>query len=122
MKRASIAMAVVLGFGLLAGQAGRAAELEVPAPMVAPPPPRILLDPATDNAGPAADGTLTPAQRTHCQALLDKINALPSGPQWSASKSSVTTPDGGSHPMLERQADRKQLNEAYRQECAQQKR
>ena len=121
MKRASIAMAALLGLGLSVGQAGMAAALEVPAPMVAPPPP-LMLDPAADNAGPAADGTLTPAQRTHCQQLLDQINGLPAGTQWSTSKSTVTTPDGGSHPMLERQADRKKLNEAYRQECAQERR
>ena len=122
MKRASIIMAAALGLGLSAGQASIAAELEVPAPMVAPPPPRLLLDPATDNVGPAADGTLTPSQRTHCQTLLDRISALPAGPQWSNSKSSVTTADGSTHPMLQRQADRKQLEEAYRQECAQEKR
>ena len=121
MKRASIVMAALLGLALLGGQAGMAAALEVPAPMVAPPPP-LMLDPAADNAGPAADGTLTPAQRTHCQQLLDQISGLPAGTQWSTSKSTVTTPDGGTHPMLERQADRKKLNEAYRQECAQERR
>jgi hypothetical protein len=122
MKWASIVMAAALGLGLLAAQAGIAAGLEVPAPMVAPPPPRLQLDPATDNAGPAADGTLTPSQRTHCANLLDKINALPAGMQWSTSKSTVTAADGRTHPMLERQADRKRLEEAYRQECAQEKR
>ncbi|WP_420995656.1 hypothetical protein ACKI2N_022155 [Cupriavidus sp. 30B13] len=121
MKRASIAMAALLGFGLFGGQAGMAAALEVPAPMVAPPPP-LMLDPATDNAGPAADGTLTPTQRTHCENLLNQISGLPAGTQWSTGKSTVTTADGSTHPMIERQADRKKLNEAYRQECAQEKR
>ncbi|MGO4330276.1 hypothetical protein AB4Z48_02270 [Cupriavidus sp. 2TAF22] len=121
MRRASIVMAGLLGLWLPGSQLATAAALEVPAPMVAPPPP-LMLDPATDNAGPAADGTLTPAQRTHCQALLDRINGLPSGTQWSAGKSTVTSADGSTHQMIERQADRKKLNEAYRQECAQEKR
>lgn len=121
MKRASIIMAAALGLGLLAGQAATAAELEVPAPMVAPPPPRLLLDTATDNAGPAADGTLTPSQRTRCQGLLDKINALPAGAQWTTGKATVTGADGSTHPNIERQAERKKLDEAYRQECAQER-
>ncbi|MDW3681491.1 hypothetical protein [Cupriavidus sp. CuC1] len=121
MKRASIVLATALGLGLLAGQAATAAALEVPAPMVAPPPPRLLLDPATDNAGPAADGTLTPSQRTRCQGLLDKINALPAGAQWTTGKATVTRADGSTHPNIERQAERKKLDEAYRQECAQER-
>lgn len=68
------------------------------------------------------EGTLSPQQREHCQSLLDKLNALPAQTQWSTGKSSVTTADGRTYPTLERQADRKRLEEAYRQECAQERR
>lgn len=87
--------------------------------MVAPPPPRML-DEATAVEGPG--GTLSASQRQHCQGLLDQLNALSKGPQWSEGKSSVTTADGRTYPTLERQPDRKRLEEAYRQECAQQRR
>ncbi|KAF7961634.1 hypothetical protein AWV80_31095 [Cupriavidus sp. UYMU48A] len=105
---------------LLAAQAWAAADVPPPAPMVAPPPPRMI-----DNAAAAAesaDGTLSVSQRQRCQSLLDQIAALPAEPQWSAGQSSVTTADGRAYPTLERQADRKRLEEAYRQECAQQRR
>jgi len=89
-------------------------------PMVAPPPPRMLDEATAVVEGPG--GTLSASQRQHCQALLDQINALPKGPQWSEGKSSVTTADGRTYPTLERQPDRKRLEEAYRQECTQQRR
>jgi len=85
-------------------------------PMIAPPPPRML-DPATsvvpDNG--AAPGT---SQREHCRQLLDKINALPAGPQWSTGQSTVTTADGRTYSTLEHAPERKRLEEAYRQQCA----
>ena len=105
---------------LLAVQAWAASDASLPPPMVAPPPPRML-DPATATVD-ATDGTLSVSQRQRCQSLLDQINALPLGPQWSTGNSSVTTADGRTYPTLERQADRKRLEEAYRQECAQQPR
>jgi hypothetical protein len=54
--------------------------------------------------------------------LLDQLNALPDGPQWSTGKASVTTADGRTYPTLERQADRNRLEQAYRQACAQERR
>lgn len=96
---------------------GQAPSTDPATPMIAPPPPRML-DPATstvDDPGAAA-GT---SQRAHCRELLDKINALPAGPQWSQGKSSVTTADGRNYSTLERAPERKRLEEAYRQECAQ---
>ncbi|WP_432261164.1 hypothetical protein [Cupriavidus sp. TMH.W2] len=89
-------------------------------PMVAPPPPRMLDEATGVVEGPG--GTLSASQRQHCQSLLDQINALPGGSQWSTGKSSVTTADGRAYPTLERQADRKRLEEAYRQQCAQERR
>ena len=80
-----------------------------------------MLDSATSTVE-STDGTLSVSQRQRCQLLLDQINALPAEPQWSAGQSSVTTADGRAYPTLERQADRKRLEEAYRQECAQQRR
>ncbi|WER50111.1 hypothetical protein CupriaWKF_23960 [Cupriavidus sp. WKF15] len=106
--------------GLLAARAWAAPDAPPPAPMVAPPPPRMV-DSATAPAA-STDGTLSVSQRQRCQSLLDQINALPAGQQWSTGKSSVTTADGRTYPTLERQADRKRLEEAYRQECAQQPR
>jgi len=97
---------------------GQAAPSTDPStPMIAPLPPRML-DPATsivDDPG-ASSGT---SQREHCRQLLDKINALPAGPQWSQGQSSVTTADGRNYSTLERAPERKRLEEAYRQECAQ---
>ncbi|AGW94682.1 MULTISPECIES: hypothetical protein [Cupriavidus] len=104
--------------GTATGAAGNAAAAGTP--MVAPPPPRMLDEGTAVVEG--TDGTLSASQRQHCQSLLDKINALPAGPQWSEGKSSVTTADGRKYPALERQADRKRLEEAYRQECTQQRR
>lgn len=106
--------------GLLAAQAWAASDTSLPAPMVAPPPPRMI-DSATATVE-STDGTLSVSQRQRCQSLLDQINALPAGQQWSTGNSSVTTADGRTYPTLERQADRKRLEEAYRQECAQQPR
>lgn len=102
--------------------AGNAAAASAAAgtPMVAPPPPRMLDEATGVVEGP--DGTLSASQRQHCQSLLDQINALPGDAQWSTGKSSVTTADGRSYPTLERQADRKRLEEAYRQQCAQERR
>jgi hypothetical protein len=96
---------------------GQAPSTDPSTPMIAPPPPRML-DPATstvDDPG-GASGT---SQREHCRQLLDKINALPAGPQWSQGQSNVTTADGRSYSTLERAPERKRLEEAYRQECAQ---
>jgi len=106
------------------------AEEPNPQPMVAPPPPRLIDEESGKTTVPGipasnpedADGTLSPAQRKHCQDLLGQLNGLPSGPQWSVGRSSVTTPDGRTYPTLERQADRKRLEEAYRQECTQRRR
>ncbi|GJG97378.1 hypothetical protein [Cupriavidus pauculus] len=86
-------------------------------PMIAPPPPRML-DPATSTVDDPG-GTAATSQRDYCRQLLDKINALPSGPQWSQGQSSVTTADGRKYSTLEREPERKRLQEAYRQECAQ---
>lgn len=102
--------------GAATGAAGSAAAAGTP--MVAPPPPRMLDEANALVEG--TDGTLSASQRQHCQSLLDKINALPAGPQWSEGKSSVTTADGRNYPALER--DRKRLEEAYRHECTQQRR
>ncbi|SPD59299.1 hypothetical protein [Cupriavidus neocaledonicus] len=103
-----------------AAAAAAAADSAAATPMVAPPPPRILDEATAVGEGPG--GTLSASQRQHCQGLLDQINALPGGPQWSTGKGSVTTADGRSYPTLERQADRKRLEEAYRQQCAQERR
>lgn len=84
--------------------------------MDAPPPPRML-DPATATA--PDDATLSVSQRAHCRSLLEQINALPSGPQWEQGRSTVTTADGRTVSTLERAPERKRLEEAYRQECAQ---
>ncbi|WP_454737650.1 hypothetical protein [Cupriavidus necator] len=119
---AAIVAVPVLAAGSAAGSAASnaAAAAAAGTPMVAPPPPRMLDEATTVLEG--ADGTLSASQRQHCQSLLDKINALPAGPQWTEGKASVTTADGRTYPALERQADRKRLEEAYRQECAQQRR
>ncbi|WP_454767193.1 hypothetical protein [Cupriavidus campinensis] len=85
--------------------------------MVAPPPPRML-DPATSTVDDS-DGTLSVSQREHCKALLDQISGLSKGPQWEQGNSTVTTADGRTYSTLERAPDRKRLEEAYRQECAQ---
>lgn len=104
------------------------ADDSLPQPMVAPPPPRLIDGASGADTMPALpasgndDGTLSPAQRQRCEDLLNQINALPAGPQWSVGRSSVTTADGRTYPSLERQADRKRLQEAYRQECAQRRR
>ncbi|CAG9173368.1 hypothetical protein [Cupriavidus pinatubonensis] len=111
---------MLAGTGLLAAQVWAAADMAPPVPMVAPPPPRML-DSATSTVE-SPDGTLSVPQRQRCQSLLDQINALPVGEQWSTGKPSVTTADGRTYPTLERQADRKRLEEAYRQECTQQSR
>jgi hypothetical protein len=89
-------------------------------PMVAPPPPRMLDEATAVVEGPG--GTLSASQWQHCQGLLDQLNALPGGPQWSTGNASVTTADGRTYPTLERQADRKRLEQAYRQACAQERR
>jgi hypothetical protein len=80
-----------------------------------------MVDSDTATVEPS-DGTLSVSQRQRCQSLLDQINALPAGQQWSTGKSSATTADGRTYPTLEQQSDRKRLEEAYRQECAQQPR
>ncbi len=113
---ACAAMVAVPAWAASAASAAAAAGT----PMVAPLPPRMLDEATAVVEGP--DGTLSASQRQHCQSLLDQINALPGGPQWSTGKSSVATADGRTYPTLERQADRKRLEEAYRQECAQQRR
>lgn len=118
MKKVLIKTGTLAFACLVAAHAWAASEVAVPAPMVAPPPPRMV-DSATATVEDT-DGTLSASQRQRCQSLLDQISALPAGPQWSAGKSSVTTADGRAHPTLERQADRKRLEEAYRQECTQQ--
>ncbi|MDQ0139711.1 hypothetical protein [Cupriavidus necator] len=104
-----------------AGNAGAAsAAAAAGTPMVAPPPPRMLDDATAVVDGP--DGTLSASQRQHCQSLLDQINALSGGRQWSTGKGSITTADGRTYPTLERQADHRRLEEAYRQQCAQERR
>lgn len=108
------------GAGNASAAAAAAAASAAATPMVAPPPPRMLDEATAVVEGPG--GTLSASQRQHCQGLLDKINALPGGPQWSAGKGSVTTADGRTYPTLEHQADRKRLEEAYRQQCAQERR
>ena len=56
-------------------------------PMIAPPPPRML-DPATSTVeDPGASAGAS--QRDHCRQLLDRINALPAGPQWSKGQSKI---------------------------------
>ncbi len=77
-----------------------------------------MLDPATSTVDDP-DATKNMSQREHCRQLLDKINALPAGPQWSQGQSSVTTADGRTYSTLERAPERKRLEEAFRQECAQ---
>jgi hypothetical protein len=77
------------------------------------------IDPATAtlNGEGATPGV---SQREHCRQLLDQINGLSKEPQqWEQGKSSVTTADGRTYSTLERAPDRKRLEEAYRQECAQ---
>lgn len=119
VNRFFAALGVALWLGLSMGQAGAAPPLDPSTPMVAPPPPRML-DPATATVEDT-DGTLSASQRQRCQSLLDQLSALPKGPQWSQGKSAVTTADGRTYPTLERAPDRKRLEEAYRQECAQAK-
>ncbi len=68
------------------------------------------------------EGTLSPQQRQHCQALLDKLGALPAGPQGGTGKSSGTTADGRQDSTPERQAERKRLEDDYRQACNQDRR
>ncbi|WP_116385544.1 hypothetical protein [Cupriavidus taiwanensis] len=106
--------------GNASAAAAAAAASAAGTPMVAPPPPRMLDEATAVVEGPA--GTLSASQRQHCQGLLEQISALPGGPQWSTGKGSVTTADGRTYPTLERQADRKRLEEAYRQQCAQERR
>lgn len=122
IKAGVLACAAMVAAPLCAAGNATAASAAAAAgtPMVAPPPPRMLDEATAVVEGP--DGTLSASQRQHCQSLLDQINALPGGSQWSAGNSSVTTADGRTYPTLERQADRKRLEEAYRQECAQQRR
>lgn len=118
----SKALACVMAMGVMVAMAtdASAADAQLPAPMVAPPPPRML-DPATATL---EDEATQPAAslRQHCLALLDRINALPAGPQWSQGSGTVTSADGSTHATLERAPERKRLEQAYRQECAQEKR
>ncbi|WP_373425134.1 hypothetical protein [Cupriavidus phytorum] len=116
----AMAAAPLWAVGNASAAAAAAAASAAATPMVAPPPPRMLDEATAVVEGPG--GTLSASQRQHCQGLLDQINALPGGPQWSAGKGSVTTADGRTYPTLERQADRKRLEEAYRQQCAQERR
>lgn len=124
--RASVVVPLLMVLWSVAATAQ--AEDSYSQPMVAPPPPRLIDSETGADSMPALpaaandDGTLSPAQRQRCEDLLNQINALPSGPQWSVGRSSVTTADGRTYPTLERQADRKRLQEAYRQECAQRRR
>ncbi|MEC3768653.1 MULTISPECIES: hypothetical protein [Cupriavidus] len=116
----AMAAAPLWAAGNASAAAAAAAASAAATPMVAPPPPRMLDEATAVVEGPG--GTLSASQRQHCQGLLDQINALPGGPQWSTGKGSVTTADGRTYPTLERQADRKRLEEAYRQQCAQERR
>ncbi|WP_078200897.1 hypothetical protein [Cupriavidus necator] len=122
IKAGMLACAAMVAAPLWAAGNAAAASAAAAAgtPMVAPPPPRMLDEATAVVEGP--DGTLSASQRQHCQSLLDQINAQPGGSQWSTGKSSVTTADGRTYPTLERQADRKRLEEAYRQQCAQERR
>lgn len=119
-KAGARGMAGAVLAGALTMTNGWAAELEPPPPANLPPPPRML-DPATATVEGEA-GTLPASQRQHCLQLLDRINALPAGPQWSQGSGQVTTADGRQYSTLERAPERKRLEEAYRQECAQEKR
>ncbi|MDT6963931.1 hypothetical protein QTN24_20705 [Cupriavidus sp. SZY C1] len=96
---------------------GQTPPADPSAPMIAPLPPRML-DPATSTVDDPG-GTPGTSQREHCRQLLDKINALPAGPQWSQGQSTVTTADGRKYSTLERAPERKRLEETYRQQCAQ---
>jgi len=119
VRKFLVALAAVGCVGMSGAPVDVMAQGKLPEPMVAPAPPRMLeLDPATSTVGDSG-ATLSTSQREHCRQLLDKINALPAGPQWSQGQSSVTTADGRTYSTLERAPDRKRLEEAYRQECAQ---
>jgi hypothetical protein len=114
-----VAWGVGIGLVMTAGMAwAQTPPVDPGTPMIAPPPPRML-DPATatlNGEGP----TPGVSQREHCRQLLDQLNGLSKAPQqWEQGKSSVTTADGRTYSTLERAPDRKRLEEAYRQECAQ---
>lgn len=118
MKKFCINAGVLAGALLSVSAAWAAAsDAALPAPMIAPMPPRMVDDAAPtvggDGSAPAA------SQRQHCQSLLDQIKALPAAPQWPTDNASVTTADGRTNPTLEREADRKRLEEAYRKQCMQ---
>ncbi|WP_404993721.1 hypothetical protein [Cupriavidus pauculus] len=119
MKKVFAAMAAVGCMGLCGFSVQAAPPIDPASPMTAPVPPRML-DPATSTVEDV-EGTLSTSQREHCRQLLDKLNAMPSTPQWSKGKSSVQTAEGLTYPTLERAPDRKRLEEAYRQECAQER-
>lgn len=112
-------MAAVGCMSLFLMNAHAAPPVDPASPMIAPVPPRML-DPATSTVEDV-DGTLSASQREHCLQLLDKLDALPKTPQWSVGQSSVTTADGRTYSTVERAPDRKRLEEAYRQECAQER-
>jgi hypothetical protein len=120
IKAAMLACVPMVAAPLWAAGNASAASAAAGTPMVAPPPPRMLDEATAVAEGPG--GTLSASQRKHCQGLLDQLNALPDGPQWSTGKASVTTADGRTYPTLERQADRNRLEQAYRQACAQERR
>jgi hypothetical protein len=117
VKKVFAAAGVMVWLGLAVTQVHAAPPVDPGSPMVAPMPPRML-DPATSTVEDTG-GTLSASQIEHCRQLLDQINGLPAGPQWSQGKSAVTTADGRTYSTLERAPDRKRLEEAYRQECAQ---
>jgi hypothetical protein len=117
VKKVFAAAGAMVWLGMSAAQVHAAPPQDPGTPIVAPLPPRML-DPATSTVEDTG-GTLSASQVERCRQLLDQINALPSGPQWGQGKSSVTTADGRTYSTLERAPDRKRLEEAYRQECAQ---
>ena len=117
MKKVMAAIVAAACIGLPCAIVHAAPATDPSTPMIAPPPPRML-DPATSTVDDP-DATKNMSQREHCRQLLDKINALPAGPQWSQGQSSVTTADGRTYSTLERAPERKRLEEAFRQECAQ---
>lgn len=113
LKKFGINAGVLAGVVLGVSTAWAASEAAAPTPMIGPPPPRMV-----DSATATGEGNGAPmaSQRQHCQSLLDQINALPSEPPSSTGNPSVTTADGRTSPTLERGADRKCLEEAYRQQ------
>lgn len=108
MKKVFAALAAIACIGAIGAPALAAPPTDPATPMIAPPPPRML-DPA------ASDDAVKPAtsQRDYCRQLIEKIRALPAPPQ------ALPGQPPANAEASSRAAERKRLDEAYRQECSQ---